>query len=94
MWYCFRGQNGIVQRFVEKPAKPDGNWAFSGVMVASQEIFRLFSRTKAGGYRLSFTTTADRQDGGITEFQGSCWTLVHSIITTPRKHPGRDWVNT
>ncbi len=32
-------QNGIVQRFVEKPASPDGNWAFSGVMVATPEIF-------------------------------------------------------
>ena len=30
-----RIKNGIVQRFVEKPAKPDGNWAFSGVMVAT-----------------------------------------------------------
>jgi mannose-1-phosphate guanylyltransferase len=32
-------QNGIVQSFVEKPANPEGNWAFSGVMVASPEIF-------------------------------------------------------
>jgi mannose-1-phosphate guanylyltransferase len=33
-------ENGIVQTFVEKPAMPDSNWAFSGVMVASQEIFK------------------------------------------------------
>lgn len=30
---------GIVRRFVEKPAEPESNWAFSGVMVAGQEIF-------------------------------------------------------
>jgi mannose-1-phosphate guanylyltransferase len=32
-------ESGIVRRFVEKPARPESNWAFSGVMVASQEIF-------------------------------------------------------
>lgn len=32
-------ENGIVQTFVEKPAMPDSNWAFSGVMMASQKIF-------------------------------------------------------
>jgi len=32
-------QNGIVQSFIEKPARPNGNWAFSGVMVANQQIF-------------------------------------------------------
>jgi mannose-1-phosphate guanylyltransferase len=31
--------NGIVQGFVEKPEHPEGNWAFSGVMVASSLIF-------------------------------------------------------
>ena len=33
-------QYGIVQAFVEKPSMPDSNWAFSGIMVASQEIFK------------------------------------------------------
>jgi mannose-1-phosphate guanylyltransferase len=32
-------ENAIVRDFVEKPAQPAGNWAFSGVMVAGQEIF-------------------------------------------------------
>ena len=34
-------ENGIVQSFVEKPARPISNWAFSGVMIAGQEIFDL-----------------------------------------------------
>ena len=32
-------ENSIIQNFVEKPAQPASNWAFSGVMVAGQEIF-------------------------------------------------------
>jgi mannose-1-phosphate guanylyltransferase len=31
--------NSVVQDFVEKPAQPASNWAFSGVMIAGQEIF-------------------------------------------------------
>jgi mannose-1-phosphate guanylyltransferase len=33
--------NGIVQKFVEKPKDPEGNLAFSGVMLASSEILKL-----------------------------------------------------
>ncbi len=62
-------ENGIVQSFVEKPAKPDGNWAFSGVMVASQEIFSIYAETKAGGHRLSSAATAGREDGRIQDFR-------------------------
>ncbi|HET6844249.1 MAG TPA: nucleotidyltransferase family protein [Candidatus Angelobacter sp.] len=29
---------GLIQKFQEKPAQPEGNWAFSGVMMASPEI--------------------------------------------------------
>jgi mannose-1-phosphate guanylyltransferase len=32
-------ENAIVRDFVEKPAQPAGNWAFSGVMVAGQKLF-------------------------------------------------------
>jgi mannose-1-phosphate guanylyltransferase len=32
-------ENAIVREFVEKPKQPASNWAFSGVMVAGQEIF-------------------------------------------------------
>ncbi|MBZ5530985.1 MAG: nucleotidyltransferase family protein [Acidobacteriia bacterium] len=32
-------ESGIVRGFVEKPSHPESNWAFGGVMVASQEIF-------------------------------------------------------
>jgi mannose-1-phosphate guanylyltransferase len=28
-------REGIVRAFVEKPARPENNWAFSGVMIAS-----------------------------------------------------------
>jgi mannose-1-phosphate guanylyltransferase len=31
-------QQGIVRNFVEKPTHPPGNWAFSGIMIASPEI--------------------------------------------------------
>jgi mannose-1-phosphate guanylyltransferase len=31
--------HNVIQEFVEKPARPASNWAFSGVMIASQEIF-------------------------------------------------------
>ena len=34
-------ENGIIQNFVEKPLEPTSNWAFSGVMIAGQEIFNL-----------------------------------------------------
>jgi mannose-1-phosphate guanylyltransferase len=34
-------ENAIIQSFVEKPARPASNLAFSGVMVAGQEIFDL-----------------------------------------------------
>jgi mannose-1-phosphate guanylyltransferase len=34
-------ENEIVHSFVEKPARPASNWAFSGVMIAEQEIFDL-----------------------------------------------------
>ncbi len=32
-------ENAIVRDFVEKPAQPAGNWAFSGAMVAGRELF-------------------------------------------------------
>ena len=34
-------ENAMVQSFVEKPAQPTSNWAFSGIMIAGQEIFNL-----------------------------------------------------
>jgi mannose-1-phosphate guanylyltransferase len=37
------GENGIIQSFVEKPARPESNWAFAGVMIAGQEIFELIA---------------------------------------------------
>jgi mannose-1-phosphate guanylyltransferase len=32
-------ERGIVRSFLEKPAQPAGNWAFSGIMAAGQQIF-------------------------------------------------------
>ena len=34
-------EDGVVHSFVEKPAQPAGNWAFSGIMVASPQIIDL-----------------------------------------------------
>jgi len=34
-------ENAVVQSFVEKPAQPAGNWAFSGIMVANADILDL-----------------------------------------------------
>src|SRR5580765_3989507 len=34
-------ENAVVQSFVEKPAQPAGNWAFSGIMAASADILGL-----------------------------------------------------
>jgi mannose-1-phosphate guanylyltransferase len=34
-------ENEIIQSFVEKPAQPESNWAFAGVMIAGQESFEL-----------------------------------------------------
>jgi NDP-sugar pyrophosphorylase family protein len=31
--------NGVIQKFVEKPAQSASNWAFSGVMIAGQKLF-------------------------------------------------------
>lgn len=32
-------EHNVIQEFVEKPARPVSNWAFSGVMIGGQEIF-------------------------------------------------------
>jgi|ERR1043166_3541107 mannose-1-phosphate guanylyltransferase len=32
-------ENDVIQKFVEKPKHPESSWAFSGVMIAGQEIF-------------------------------------------------------
>jgi mannose-1-phosphate guanylyltransferase len=34
-------QNGIIEQFVEKPAKPTGNWAFSGLMIGTPELLEV-----------------------------------------------------
>jgi len=34
-------ENAIIQNFVEKPAQPTSNWAFSGIMIVGPEIFDL-----------------------------------------------------
>jgi mannose-1-phosphate guanylyltransferase len=34
-------ESSVIQSFVEKPAQPASNWAFSGVMIAGQQIFDL-----------------------------------------------------
>ena len=31
-------ERGMVKNFVEKPQRPESNWAFSGVMIAGQEL--------------------------------------------------------
>jgi mannose-1-phosphate guanylyltransferase len=36
-------ENEIIQSFVEKPAQAASNWAFSGVMIAEQEILGLIT---------------------------------------------------
>jgi mannose-1-phosphate guanylyltransferase len=32
-------ENDVIQKFVEKPAHTESNWAFSGAMIGGQEIF-------------------------------------------------------
>lgn len=39
-------QNGIIQSFVEKPADPLSNLAFSGVMIAKPQVLELISGTR------------------------------------------------
>lgn len=34
-------RGGTIQSFVEKPANPESNWAFSGVMIASPDVLDL-----------------------------------------------------
>lgn len=36
-------EDDVIQEFVEKPERPVSNWAFSGVMIAGQEIFDFIS---------------------------------------------------
>jgi len=46
-------EDDVIQKFVEKPPSPESNWAFSGVMIAGQEIFNF---ALIGGRRtLAFT---------------------------------------
>ena len=44
-------ENDIIQSFVEKPAQPASNWAFSGVMIAGQEIFDFLSEDQFSTHR-------------------------------------------
>ena len=39
-------EQGIVRSFVEKPQQPSGDWAFSGIMVASPRIIDLIPATR------------------------------------------------
>jgi mannose-1-phosphate guanylyltransferase len=39
-------ENSIIQSFVEKPAHPVSHWAFSGVMIAGQEVFELIPQQR------------------------------------------------
>jgi mannose-1-phosphate guanylyltransferase len=39
-------ENEIIQSFAEKPAQPESNWAFTGVMIAGQEIFELITERR------------------------------------------------
>lgn len=32
-------EDDTIQEFIEKPARPASNWAFSGAMIGGQEIF-------------------------------------------------------
>ena len=32
-------EDDVIQKFMEKPTHPESNWAFSGVMIAGQEVF-------------------------------------------------------
>jgi len=34
-------ESGVIRQFVEKPARPEGNWAFSGVMIAHPQVLDL-----------------------------------------------------
>jgi mannose-1-phosphate guanylyltransferase len=39
-------ESGMIQSFVEKPAQPESNWAFAGVMIAGQEVFAMLPDRK------------------------------------------------
>lgn len=34
-------KDGVIEQFVEKPADPDGNWAFSGLMIGTPEMLEV-----------------------------------------------------
>jgi mannose-1-phosphate guanylyltransferase len=36
-------QDGVIEQFVEKPANPAGNWAFSGLMIGTPEMLKVIS---------------------------------------------------
>ncbi|HEY3768603.1 MAG TPA: nucleotidyltransferase family protein [Candidatus Angelobacter sp.] len=38
--------NEIIQSFVEKPAQPASNWAFTGVMIARKEVLELITERR------------------------------------------------
>jgi mannose-1-phosphate guanylyltransferase len=37
--------NFVVREFVEKPANPSGNWAFSGLMIATPELLEMIPQS-------------------------------------------------
>ena len=39
-------ENAVVRKFVEKPLRPSGNWAFAGVMVAGPELLNHLPRQR------------------------------------------------
>ena len=36
--------NGVIEQFVEKPLNPTGNWAFSGLMIGTQEMLEVIPK--------------------------------------------------
>jgi mannose-1-phosphate guanylyltransferase len=36
-------KDGVIEQFVEKPADPAGNWAFSGLMIGTPEMLKVIS---------------------------------------------------
>ncbi len=36
-------KDGVIEQFVEKPADPNSNWAFSGLMIGTPEMLKVIS---------------------------------------------------
>jgi len=82
-------EDDVIQKFVEKPTQPASNWAFSGVMIAGQEIFDFLPDRRPAdiGFDVLPKMVGKMTGDAITEYLIDIGTL-ENYETAQRSWPG------